>query len=80
MSPRILTHSAAPRARGYGAAVSDRRHGFVYAISGLLVLAANVVDAANRGSSVWNFVAIAVGTGLLFYGFSLIARTGGSAD
>jgi hypothetical protein len=60
--------------------MSDRRHGFVYSIAGLLVLAANVVDAVNRGSSVLNFVAIAVGAGLLFYGFSLIARTGGSVD
>ncbi|MFM8303413.1 MAG: hypothetical protein ACKOA9_03795 [Actinomycetota bacterium] len=59
--------------------MSDRRHGFVYAVAGLLVLAANVVDAVNRGSSAWNFVAIAVGAGLLFYGFSLIARTGGDA-
>ncbi len=60
--------------------MSDRSHGFVYSVAGLLVLAVNVIDAANRGSSVWNFVAIAVGTGLLFYGFSLIARTGGSGD
>lgn len=54
--------------------MSDRRHGIVYSIAGLLVLAANVVDAVNRGSSFWNFVAIAVGAALLFYGFSLIGR------
>ena len=54
--------------------MSHRRHGFVYAVAGLLVLAANVVDAADRGSSVWNFIAIAVGAGLLFYGFTLIGR------
>lgn len=60
--------------------MSDRRHGLVYSVAGLLVLAANVVDAVNRGSSFWNFVAIAVGAGLLFYGFSLIARTGDTAD
>lgn len=55
--------------------MSDRRHGIVYSVAGLLVLAANVVDAVNRGSSFWNFVAIAVGAGLLFYGFSLIGRS-----
>jgi len=54
--------------------MSDRQHGFVYSIAGLLVLAANVVDAVNRGSSAWNFIAIAVGAGLLFYGFALIGR------
>jgi len=43
---------------------------------GLLILAVNVIDAANRGSSFWNFVAIALGAGLLFYGFSLLARSG----
>jgi len=57
--------------------MSDRRHGIIFSVSGLLVLAANVVDAADRGSSIWNFVAIAVGTALLFYGFSLIARSSG---
>ena len=54
--------------------MSDRNHGFVYSIAGLLVLAANVIDAVNRGSSAWNFVAIAVGAGLLFYGFALIGQ------
>jgi hypothetical protein len=54
--------------------VSDRRHGFIDVIAGLLVLGANVVDAGNRGSSAWNFVAIAVGAILLFWGFALIAR------
>ncbi|GMU79571.1 MAG: hypothetical protein AMXMBFR46_23610 [Acidimicrobiia bacterium] len=57
--------------------MTDRRHGFVYTVAGLLVLAANVVDAANRGSSVWNFVAIAIGTVLLFWGFLLIGRSPG---
>jgi hypothetical protein len=55
--------------------MSDRRHGIVASVAGLLVLAANVVDAVDRGSSIWNFVAIAVGAGLLFYGFSLIGRS-----
>ncbi|MBM3659589.1 MAG: hypothetical protein FJW95_08810 [Actinobacteria bacterium] len=60
--------------------MSDRRHGIVYSVAGLLVLAANVIDAVNRGSSAWNFVAIAVGAGLLFSGFSLIARSGRAGD
>lgn len=55
--------------------MSDRRHGIIDAVVGLLILAANVIDAANRGSSFWNFVAIALGAGLLFYGFSLIGRS-----
>jgi hypothetical protein len=55
--------------------MSDRRHGIIDAIAGLLILGANVIDAANRGSSFWNFVAIALGAGLLFYGFSLIGRS-----
>ena len=59
--------------------MSDRRHGIIYSVAGLLVLAANVVDAVNRGSSIWNFVAIAVGAGLLFYGFSLIGRGSSSS-
>ena len=57
--------------------MSDRRHGIVCSGAGLLVLALNVVEAADRGSSVFNFLAIAVGAGLLFYGFALIARSSG---
>ena len=45
------------------------------AIAGLVVLAANVIDAANRGSSVWNVVAIVAGVFLLFYGFSIVGRS-----
>jgi hypothetical protein len=60
--------------------MTDRRHGIVYAIAGLLVLGANVVDAANRGASGWNFVAIAVGAGLLFFGFALIGRAGSGRE
>lgn len=56
--------------------MSERRHGIVEAGFGLLILAANVVDAATRGSSVWNFVAIALGAALLFYGFTRVARAG----
>ena len=46
------------------------------AIAGLVVLAANVIDAANRGSSAWNVVAIVAGVFLLFYGFMLVGRSG----
>jgi len=49
------------------------------AIAGLVVLALNVIDAANRGSSAFNFLSIAVGVFLLFYGFGIVARTGGQA-
>ena len=45
-------------------------------IAGLLILAVNVIDAADRGSSVWNFVSIAIGVFLLFYGFTELARVG----
>jgi hypothetical protein len=45
------------------------------AIAGLVVLAANVVDAANRGSSAWNVVAIVCGVFLLFYGFTIVGRS-----
>jgi len=54
----------------------NRHHGILYAVLGLVVLAANVIDAADRGASFWNFLLIAVGVGLLFGGFTLIARPG----
>ena len=44
------------------------------AIAGLVVLAANVIDATRDGTSGWNVVAIATGTALLFYGFAVVAR------
>ena len=46
----------------------------VMVVCGLLVLALNVVEAADRGASVWNLVTIAVGAFLLFYGFTVVAR------
>jgi sulfite exporter TauE/SafE len=49
------------------------------AIAGILILTFNIIDAANRGSSVWNFLAIAVGAFLLFWGFAEIARSGRQA-
>jgi len=45
-------------------------------VCGLLVLTLNVIDAANRGASGFNLVTIAVGAFLLFYGFTVVARTG----
>jgi hypothetical protein len=44
------------------------------AVCGLLVLALNVADAADRGASGWNIVTIATGAFLLFYGFNVVAR------
>jgi len=55
--------------------VDLRRHGILVAVAGLVILAANVVDAANRGGSRLNAVVIAVGAGLLFYGFTLVGRS-----
>lgn len=54
----------------------ERNRGIVMSGCGLLVLALNVIDAANRGASGFNIVTIAVGAFLLFYGFSVVARTG----
>jgi uncharacterized membrane protein len=58
--------------------MSERTRGIVMAVAGLAVLALNVIDAANRGASAFNFLSIAVGAFLLFYGFAVIARTGAS--
>ena len=57
------------------AAVGEQRRGIVMAIAGLVVLAANVIDAADRGSPAWNVVAIVAGVFLLFYGFTLVGRS-----
>ena len=57
----------------------NRHHGILYAVVGIVVLAANVVDAADRGASSWNFLLIVVGAALLFGGFALIARPGDDA-
>jgi len=66
-------------ARGVGRgdtvdAMSNQRRGIVMAIAGLVVLAANVVDATQDGTSGWNVIAIVTGAGLLFYGFAVVAR------
>jgi hypothetical protein len=57
-------------------ACARRTRGIITAVSGLAVLALNVIDAADRGASGWNFASIAVGAFLLFYGFTVVARTG----
>ena len=44
-------------------------------VAGLVILAFNVIDAAGRGASAGNIVAIAAGAFLLFWGFSLVARS-----
>src|SRR5436853_609257 len=54
---RIGTERGAGGGLG-SAAVQDQRRGILMAVAGLVVLAANVIDAANRGSSAWNVIAI----------------------
>jgi uncharacterized membrane protein len=60
--------------------MGEKNRGIVMAVSGLLVLALNVIDAADRGASAFNIVTIAVGAFLLFYGFTVVARTGAPPD
>jgi hypothetical protein len=55
-------------------AMSERTRGFVMVVCGLLVLALNVIEAADRGATAWNIVTIATGAFLLFYGTSVVAR------
>jgi multisubunit Na+/H+ antiporter MnhB subunit len=52
------------------------KRGILFALAGVVVLALNVVDAADRGASAGNVIAIALGAFLLFYGFALVARSG----
>ena len=52
----------------------DRNRGMVMAIAGILVLALNIIEAVDRGATLWNLVTIAVGAFLLFWGFGLVAR------
>ncbi len=40
----------------------------------LIALAANVIDSANDGASVWNVVAIICFAVVLFVGFELVAK------
>ena len=56
--------------------MSNQTRAIVTSLTGILILVINIIDAAQRGSSVWNFVAIACGTFLLFYGFTGVVRAG----
>ena len=56
--------------------MAEQRRGIAVALAGVLILALNVIDAADRGASAGNIVAIAAGAFLLFWGFSLVARSG----
>ena len=58
------------------ALVPETKRGIAFAIAGIVLLALNVIDAADRGASAGNVVAIAAGAFLLFYGFALVARGG----
>jgi hypothetical protein len=54
--------------------MSNQTRSIIISLTGILILVINIIDAANRGSSVWNFVAIGCGAFLLFWGFTEIVR------
>lgn len=56
--------------------VPNQRRGILFSLAGILLLALNVIDAADRGTSAGNLVAIAIGAFLLFDGFVMVARSG----
>ncbi len=56
--------------------MSGTTRGILFSLAGLLILALNVVDAADRGASAGNIAAIAIGAFLLFWGFTEVARSG----
>ena len=55
--------------------MSEQTRGIVMAVCGILVLALNVIEAADRGATAWNLITIAIGAFLLFYGFAVINRS-----
>lgn len=55
--------------------MSEQGRGVVVALCGILVLALNVIEAADRGATAWNIITIVIGAFLLFYGFSVITRS-----
>jgi hypothetical protein len=55
--------------------MSERTRGFVMVVSGLLVLALNVIEVADQGATAWNILTIATGAFLLFYGANVVARS-----
>ena len=54
--------------------MSGQTRGVVMAVCGLLVLALNVIEAVDKGSSAWNLAAIGTGAFLLFYGVAVLSR------
>jgi hypothetical protein len=54
----------------------NQGRGIVMSLCGILVMGAEVVEVANHDAEWWNFVAIATGAFLLFYGFATVARSG----
>ena len=73
---RALPHARSPFRRASLPPVPNRTRAFAAVGAGLLLLALNVLDAADRGASAGNIVAIACGAFLLFWGFAMVARTG----
>jgi hypothetical protein len=57
--------------------MNEKTRGIVMAVCGILVLALNLVEAADRGASVINFITIATGAFLLIYGFLVVGRNPG---
>jgi len=55
--------------------MSNRTRGFILVVVALLALAANIIDAANDGASVWNIIAILCFAIVLFAGFELVAKS-----
>lgn len=53
---------------------SNKTHGILLSVCGIAILALNVIEAADRGATIWNVVTIAIGAFLLFYGFTVVAR------
>ncbi len=54
--------------------MSIRTRGFIMVGAALIALAANVIEAADEGASVWNIIAIVCFAIVLFAGFELIAK------
>jgi sulfite exporter TauE/SafE len=68
-----------PRSSGgltSAAVLPEAKRGVLFAVIGIVILALNVIDAADRGASAGNVVAIAAGAFLLFWGFAVVARSG----
>lgn len=55
--------------------MSTRTRGFIMVGAALIAFAANIIEAADEGASVWNIVAIVCFAIVLFAGFELIAKS-----